>query len=513
MPRRRRPLLIGVVVVLLLAVLGVLFWVWSKPATQETSQTAIKRDISLLRVSTPDGPINQIYPNVSNADSTSTINTQIFEGLVTYEGITKIVPLLATSWTNPDNETWLFDLKHDVQFHTGRTMTADDVKYSLDKYKDKAWEGVYGTTIKSVQVVDSDTVKITTDGPDPLLLNRLVHLYVIDSKAKKDGDAVAGTGAYVIKAGTKPTASTIDLVAFDSYHGGHVYTREVLFKQKNNDAAVKAFNDGKIDVAAALTNGFEDLKLANQRLLTHQGPTVTFFGINTVKTGSPLRKLAVRQALMLALDPAAIITANKVDGQPIDQFVTPDIPGYNADIARPALNRAKAKQLLSSAGYPNGFTLKLSYGGDAKGLYANTKKQLAEIGITLKEDYYGDDFDSELGTIFGGAADLFFIGYEPDLLDGSDTFNTIFNGKDDTGKPINYGNDKLDSLLTKANKTLDGTTRLATLQQVATILSDDVAAIPLYTRSEVTATAGPYVMTRDFTASGAGVFYRKVYTP
>ena len=183
-------------------------------------------------------------------------DSQLFEGLVGYQDQIKIKPMLATSWSNPDDSTWVFNLRHNVKFHSGRTMTADDVKYSLDYAvahqgdNGSATQLALASSINSVKVLNPYQVQITTNGPDAVLLNRLAALYVVDSKAKL-GDPNAGTGPYMIKPGTiKPNASALDLVAVNNYWGGHVYTRAVHFQEDaTEDQMTKDAAAGKLDIA------------------------------------------------------------------------------------------------------------------------------------------------------------------------------------------------------------------------------------------------------------------------
>src|ERR1700677_5028061 len=98
-------------------------------------------------------------------------------------------------------------------------MTAADVKYSLD-YASANQNAEQGSTtlslasgINKVSVINPYQIKITTNGPDAVLLNQLAWLYIVDSKAKL-GNPNAGTGPYSVKPGSaNPKATTIDLIA------------------------------------------------------------------------------------------------------------------------------------------------------------------------------------------------------------------------------------------------------------------------------------------------------------
>src|ERR1700754_4288281 len=79
-------------------------------------------------VSTLDPAIGYDWQNWSMIKS-------LFDGLMDYEpGTTNLKPDLAESYEiSPDGKTFTFKLRSGVKFHNGREMTADDVKYSLDR--------------------------------------------------------------------------------------------------------------------------------------------------------------------------------------------------------------------------------------------------------------------------------------------------------------------------------------------------------------------------------------------
>ncbi len=480
----------------------------AKPTTQTVST---QKDISLIRYGEFDNPTNVFYPAQTTDNMSYDINMQIFEGLVQYKDKSKIVPLLATSWTNPDTMTWLFTLKQGVAFHTGRTMTAKDVKYSLENFKAAPLGTVFNTTIKSVDVVNNYQVKITTNGPDPLMLNRLVFLPILDSQSTAKNDPINGTGPFVVKPGTKPTEAETDLVAFDKWHGGHVYTRELDYKYYTD--AAKLIDDrknGKIEIAGNFTGTTEaDPLSANSTLDSRSSIGTYYVGLNSSQKGSPLANLKVRQALYYATDVPALLNLPHYKSshpvQPSSQIVGQGIPGYDSSIKAYTRDIAKAKQLLKDAGYPNGLTLTLTYYAPPRQDVGNElKRQFAEAGITLKLDGITDGSALDAKT-FGGQAQMWFASYTSDLIDLTDVVSQIFQGK-------NYDNSKVDSLQTQANQTFDQAKRLATLQEESRTLMDDVAWLPLFPAQLTWAYDPSFVIHVDRPNDTFGVNFANVYT-
>src|SRR6185369_4689340 len=104
------------------------------------------------------------------------VNINMFDSLLHRNTKLEYEPSLATSWKALNDTTWEFKLRKGVKFHNGDPMTAEDVKFSIERVtepgKEKKKSPQYGNirAIKDVRIVDPDTVHIVTDKPFPLLL-------------------------------------------------------------------------------------------------------------------------------------------------------------------------------------------------------------------------------------------------------------------------------------------------------------------------------------------------------
>jgi len=117
-----------------------------------------------------------IDPNIVTAFSSHRRIDLLYNKLVRIDDNMSIVPDLAESWENPDNVTYIFHLRKGVKFHNGREMTAEDVQYSLNRVLDKTTASPgrsYIASLKSIDVVDRYTVKLTRTSPLPSLLDGL----------------------------------------------------------------------------------------------------------------------------------------------------------------------------------------------------------------------------------------------------------------------------------------------------------------------------------------------------
>jgi peptide/nickel transport system substrate-binding protein len=503
--------------VLLLAIAGAAYY-WffvrkDNPTTTNTTTSTEKKDVVLIRYGASEGTLNEFYPTLAADDTTIYVNKQMFEGLVGFEDKTKIVPLLATSWTNPDTSTWVFTLKSGVKFHDGNTMTAKDVAYSYKEVakNDDLAENL--STIKSVEAVDDTHVKITTDGVDPILLNRLTGMPIMDSTAQGKADPKFGTGPYQVKDGTTPDAENIDMVAFDGYHGGHVYTKEVQVKVYLDDEGkpgsaeqnmVADMKNGKLDIVGFVSgDNLGVAKAAGLQLFPVDDVSVYQIAINANKKTSPLSNQKVRQAVYQAIDVDALMKAIGRTGTPASQFLPTFIPGYNSAITRPKYDQAAAKQLLKDAGYPNGTSFTLTAFSAAQDAATEIQRQLKDVGITVKLDIKTDVSALQTGAT-QGTFDAFYFANGSALGDASDVFAFNF------GLP-NYTNPEAGKLLEEANGTLDQAKRLDDLKKISKLGMDDTAIVPLYVNQPNWVANKPYVMTQDLLTSDIGVYFYKVH--
>lgn len=505
-------LLIGVVFVVVLAILGTVFFLNLQPQKSDkiANNTPVKKDIPVLQVATFLPLSHSYYPDIENDTTVLDIQNQIFETLTRFENGTKLVPSLADSWTNPDNNTWVFKLHPDVKFHTGKTMTASDVKASIDSVKASEYGQTFASTIKSVDAVDPLTVKITTDGPDPLLANKLTGLYIYDTTSGKKDNPINGSGPYTVKSDTK---DAITLAAFDGYHGGHVYTREVKYlgiqdstkvpdsDLKNKTIQFMALRSDPKFAAKLKTFGYSEVNQDSYE--------VADLIINTGGSGKdkPLANVAVRKALAQALNIPKIISIGDAAGAiPATQTTPKGIPGYNPSIKAPVYSVENAKKALVAAGYPNGFSFKLTYFDVSpnKELVQQIKTDLAAIGVTVNPDPQTDQ--QALGDIaFGGKTDMFYAVLSSSLVDGSDVTGLF------QGLPF-FSNKSFNDLMTKASTELDPAKRVEYLQQAQKALSDDQDDIPLFQRQSFVFAFDPSIVVKyDTITSASGVYFWQTY--
>ena len=110
------------------------------------------------------------------------VHAAIYDSLVYYNSKTfKVEPRLATGWKEVSPTQYRLTLRSDAKFSDGSALTADDVVFSLERARAKTSNfHVYTQGFKTVNKVDARTVDIMLTGPNPVLLNQLTELRIMN---------------------------------------------------------------------------------------------------------------------------------------------------------------------------------------------------------------------------------------------------------------------------------------------------------------------------------------------
>ena len=341
----------------------------------------------------------------------------IFNGLVRYKpgNASLIEPDLAVNLPESEivngKQVWIFKLKKGVLFHPGPKtkayeLTAADVIYSLQKSADpkrSAYAGEYiGMTFEKK---DDYTIRIILEKPlsTTLFLPRIANYaggFIVSKKAMEAmgyeafKDHPVGTGPFMFKNYTP--GKKLGLTANERYFRGRplIGTVDVLYMTdlSSREIALKADKAdcifGKIDAAWI------------KKMQQEKNIFIDVFGVGEVvtihfnATLKPLNDVRVRKAMAYALDRDRFLAFL---GQGIGENVYSPVPAQSMPGGLTvkeaewlgldyALNLGKARQLLTQAGYPDGFSLEVvtSELDQYHRNYKNMRDQLARVGIDLK---------------------------------------------------------------------------------------------------------------------------------
>lgn len=517
-PKKRGKKFLTVLLILVL-LLGGAAAAWyfmnsNKSDTSTNSQTSELQEIEHLKVASVSGPASTFFPDEGLLGIQTILDHQVYEGLVGFDG-PKIIPLIAESWTNPDETTWVFKIRSGVKFHTGKAVTAKEVKASLDNLKKYDYWSLFVSTIKSTEATGDLELTIKTKEPDALLLNRLVRAFISDLSAK-DKAGNDGTGSYQLDTASKNDKNSSTLIAFDDYYGQRAKTRKVTYTIYKSDAeAIKAFKDGKADVVETLpyANVTSEMKEAGYSSTETEGQGV--FGMYVNQLSGPnvslLKKKDMRLAIAQMLDRQGLV--DKVGNKNVvsTQVIPKSMPGYDASIEAPKLDLDAAKASLKKAGY-NNEALEFVYIKEVQEDAPVIIAQLKKGGLNIKPVVYdADHVDEALTILQSGKFDLFLSAYLSDFGDARDILGGIMHSKESTYPTVNDAT--YDKILTDSDKEFDATKRIALLQEANNYISDNLSWFPLRNSVYASFHKPNLVLENDFNGNGSvGVYYRNVGT-
>jgi len=425
-----------------------------------------------------------------NNTATEAIHCNVFDYLVRRDQDMNIGPCLATSWDQVDETTWRFHLREGVKWHDGREFTAEDVKFTLERVASpdtgaELREHWFYRTIREVRVVDPHTVDIITDGPDPILLNRLCRLgsgmlpahYIAEVGWEGFEEKPIGTGAYKFVEWIKD--DRVVLEANPDYWGERAQVDRVVFRAIGDDSTrVAELLTGGVDIAADIppqewanvgeSEGAELKPVGSQRvmlLVTRMGP------------GFKTSDQRVREAIDYAIDEGALVEhILSGAGTPCRTRVTPGNFGAHPDLYDTYLyDLDRARQLLAEAGYGPDNPCEITFHAPA-GRYLMDKEIALAIGGMLEEA----GFRVNLQILEWGAfsdlrkankhGELYLIAYGNSLWDADLALNVMRPSYDDG----HYGfvNDEYESLLDAAAAEMNAEKRAGMYRRCQEIVAD-----------------------------------------
>jgi len=477
----------------LLAVMSVTAACSSKSKAQPNVETATgavdgKKDITIAYNSEP----SSMDPHDTNDTVAYSLQKLMLEGLFSFDKDMNVVPVLAESYVANDTATeYTIKLKTGIKFHDGTEFNAEAVKVNLDRLADqtqKLKRNSLFNMVEKTEAVDASTVKITLKTPFGAFINTLAHPagMIISPKAlaeygKEVSKHPVGTGAYVFKEWTPGTkfVSTKN----PSYWGTPAQYDSISFKTVKEDGSrVAMLQTGEADFIYPVPSmQIENLKNdKNVKILENESIIVRYISMNVNK--KPFDDVRVRQALNYAIDKNAFSqVVYSGHTSPLNSVIAPNTQFY-VEQKSYDYNIEKAKQLLTEAGYANGFTTKIWSNNSSVSSKADEfiQQQLAKIGVTvevvpmeaatLSEKLYNAPAGS------GGEVELYYGGWSPSTGDADWGIRPLLATESAPPASYNtayYSNPEVDQLIQDGIHTSDPAVRAEAYKKMQEILWND----------------------------------------
>jgi peptide/nickel transport system substrate-binding protein len=440
-------------------------------------------------ISVTQGTVDTMEPTRNNDPNTQLLSN-IFDGLLRRDTQGNLQPALATSFEQVAVDQWEFTLREGVKFHNGNNFNAADVKFSLERLKEDFSErSFFGSMILEVQIIDDFKVRVVTDGSVPFLANIMHVVFILDSESSEGrsltdlAQNAIGTGAYRLVDWTP--SDFVELEANDDHWAGAPAIKRVRHQQISDDSTrFSALVSGDAQLVQSLPTQFaaqlDDNSAIDVR--TRAGRQLIFFSPRVVD--SPFSDVKVRQAAYHAID-SQLLVDTVLDGfaAPGSQIPDPATVGHNTEIQRLAFDQDRARDLLSEAGFADGFDLTVDVTNDQfvndVGIGQAVAQQLQQVGINAQvrsrpSAAFFDDSDKE----------FFIVGWSDDAFDfGRTAGNLLVSGA--FFNDSQYSNTAFDTLIDAANSSTDSVQRESLLRQANQVAMNDVALVPLHFEGNV----------------------------
>lgn len=427
-----------------------------------------------------------------------TVCSMVYSRLVNYKpDASGVIPDLAERWEiSSDGKAYTFFLRKGVKWHNGMDFTAEDAKFSFERLLDPKTAAPYAPNFGKdvrVEAVDPATLRFTLSAPNAGLLALLATppASVVNKEFVQAGnnlaDAMLGTGPFKFQ--DRQPGVQLRLVRNENYYlPGKPHLDGITFTFfPDEKARVTALRTNAVDIMDFVPQAEQAALEGNKDITLYTDKETNLFQFAMRQDRPPLDNVKVRQALSAAVDREAALKGALfgqgavLTGGPLwksSWAYSPDVKQlYPYDPAR-------AKQLLTEAGFPNGFKTTI-LSNTSFAMHQNTavtvQAGLKAIGVdadltlfdfpTAKQKTVKGEFDIVVETVIPTYAD-------PDFL------WSFFHGQSLWGQNLKLSDREVDSWLDQARASTNQEERKKLYTQVLQRLMETVPMVFLMTRSQ-----------------------------
>lgn len=467
------------------------------PDAAGAAAPAAPPDGQVLRVGAPRPSLPQYEPGLVNSAATLQYFTPAFDGLTWVDDSGLPRPGLASQWSTADGITWTFTVRPGMVFHDGQPVTAAAVQASFDRYLDPDARFTLATALARVDRVeapDPATVVIRLRRMEPTL-PRLVSLaMILPPGTGRDQDALDAFLAAPVGTGPFQVDGPVDLqqgLAFRRTPAGFVAPRGApdlaaiqLFWIPETAAREAALESGELDVATTLLpDSALRLQEAGYATASRLSQTTVHFLLR--QDSGPLADVRVRQAVNHAVDRQDALDRLLQGFGRLDQaqLLGPGVLGYDPALPAYPYDPAQARRLLAAAGFPNGFSGRMTVvqnplGGREIGEVVAAGLTAAGIGVEIEvqepavwlRHFYGTP--EQRGEFF-----VSFLNWEQTFEAGS---VYRFFSADQPATSRRWNNPAFDRLYQQAKGVRDDARRGELYRQAARIMREEAGALFLW---------------------------------
>lgn len=452
----------------------------------------------------------------SNDGEVTRVTQQIFEGLLDFDKDSfELVPSLAHDWkVEDDGKKFTFYLEKDVKFHDGTDFDAEAVKFNFERWADPdhqysfrdegnlhavygnmfgGFKGDEGHAIKEINVIGEYEIEFILNEPlGYFLQNMAMGDFVIASPSSIEEYGVdvsqnpVGTGPFKFVSWNKDENIILEKNN-DYWRDGLPKLDKVIFEViPDNASRLIALRSGEVDIIDGLNpdDAAEIESSDDVDLYTRSENNFGYLGFNTEK--EPLDNVKIRQAISHAIDKEGIAEALYAGyATTAINPLPPGYLGYNSELDGYDFNVEKAKDLLATAGYEDGFEIELwsmpvarPYMPDPEKVSEIIQNNLSEIGITV--NIYRDEWAPYLEKTAEGQHEMFLLGLTGTNGDPDNLLRNLLHGFNigSTNRTF-FDNEELNEIFDTARVLVDQDERAELYKEAQRIIYEESPMVTL----------------------------------
>ncbi|MDD2384489.1 MAG: peptide-binding protein [Sulfurospirillaceae bacterium] len=432
---------------------------------------------------------SRINPILSTDSASSEITRWIFNALITYDKDAKIIPELCESYEFLDDTTLVFHLRRDVLWSDGVPFSAKDVLFTYQTIISPTIYTPYAsgfTHIDSVEMLDDFTLKVHYKHPyfkalEIWMMEILPEHILVGEKdlmTSKFNQAPIGTGPYILTQFAISQDSVLQANPSYFIHKPNL-DKIIVHYLPDKSAEFLMLKSKQIDVGSLtplqLERQIDREFRKNYAIYEDIAHNYSYMGFNL--NNEKFKDPKVRQALSLAINRQELVDILYFGHGKV--CTGPFLPGtgaFNASVAAPKQDIAKAKALLKEAGYDENhpFEFELSTSASGSGSYSAQilQHQLKDAGIVMKLRVM--EWQAFLNTVvmprhFDAVLMGWSLGLKPDAYSIWHSESSRKGGFNFVG----YHNEEVDTLIKEAEKTVDQKKFDAIYTKIFTLITED----------------------------------------
>ena len=434
---------------------------------------------------------DSLDPDYMTAAGTKEILFNVFEGLVKPTSDGEIVPAVASAVVKSDDGLrYTFTLREGVKFHNGDPVTMQDVVYSVER----RWNSEDSAALLSALSViedleyDDNTLTIVLSTPNNEFLAAVMNAYILPAGYADQATAPIGTGPYRFVSRT--VQDNLVLERFDGYWGTPGKLSRITLKVlEKAESLVLGLQSGALDLVAHMSSD-QTIQLSEKDFRIAEGSMNLVQALYLNNSVKPFDDVRVRQALCYAIDKQGVIDlAFDGYGIPLGTSMFPSFSKYYDDSLTDYYtpDPAKAKELLTEAGYPDGFEMTITVPSNYTP-HVNTAtvivEQLREVGIdaTIKQV----DWSTWLDEVYSRSE---FMSTVTGLTSDNMTARKLLErfGSDVGNNFTRYHNTEYDTILAQALSCADDAEQTDLYRQLERNLTENAANVYLQDMADLVA--------------------------